>query len=160
MDENNIRSNQDPRRNPPATGFDYYNKDAQRGRGAGFQVNIEGYDNQPPAYVPTNGAKRAPQAPRTTPYTAPVQGRRQPVRRTNAAAQQGKAEATGKKSKRRRKAPLTKAQRERRKYRRIRSGLIFLTVLICISVLLTLIAGLIPARLAARKDPVVALRTE
>ena len=33
-------------------------------------------------------------------------------------------------------------------------------VLVCISVLLTLIAGLIPARLAARKDPVVALRTE
>ncbi len=33
-------------------------------------------------------------------------------------------------------------------------------VLIIISVLLTLIAGLIPARLAAKKDPVVALRTE
>ncbi len=33
-------------------------------------------------------------------------------------------------------------------------------VLIAISVLLTLIAGLIPARLAAKKDPVVALRTE
>ena len=33
-------------------------------------------------------------------------------------------------------------------------------VLIAISVVLTLIAGLIPARFAARKDPVVALRTE
>ncbi len=33
-------------------------------------------------------------------------------------------------------------------------------VLICISMLLTLIAGLIPSRLAAKKDPVVALRTE
>ncbi|MBQ8891719.1 MAG: ABC transporter ATP-binding protein/permease [Bacilli bacterium] len=33
-------------------------------------------------------------------------------------------------------------------------------VLIIISVLLTLIAGLIPSRLASRKDPVVALRTE
>ena len=33
-------------------------------------------------------------------------------------------------------------------------------ILVCISVLLTFIAGLIPARLAAKKDPVVALRTE
>lgn len=33
-------------------------------------------------------------------------------------------------------------------------------ILITISVLLTLIAGLIPARIAAKKDPVVALRTE
>ena len=33
-------------------------------------------------------------------------------------------------------------------------------ILIVISVLLTLIAGLIPARIAAKKDPVVALRTE
>ena len=32
--------------------------------------------------------------------------------------------------------------------------------LVCISVLLTFIAGLIPARIAAKKDPVVALRTE
>ena len=31
---------------------------------------------------------------------------------------------------------------------------------IIISMLLTLIAGLIPARLAAKKDPVVALRSE
>ena len=33
-------------------------------------------------------------------------------------------------------------------------------ILVCISVFLTFIAGLIPARSAARKDPVVALRTE
>ena len=33
-------------------------------------------------------------------------------------------------------------------------------VLIVISVLLTLISGLIPAKSAANKDPVVALRTE
>lgn len=32
--------------------------------------------------------------------------------------------------------------------------------LIAISALLTLIAGLIPSRVAAKKDPVVALRTE
>jgi putative ABC transport system permease protein len=33
-------------------------------------------------------------------------------------------------------------------------------ILVCISVLLTFIAGLIPAKSAARKDPVVALRSE
>ena len=33
-------------------------------------------------------------------------------------------------------------------------------VLVLISMLLTFIAGLIPSRIAARKDPVVALRTE
>ena len=33
-------------------------------------------------------------------------------------------------------------------------------ILVCISVLLTLIAGIIPSRSAAKKDPVVALRTE
>ena len=33
-------------------------------------------------------------------------------------------------------------------------------ILIIISMLLTLIAGLVPARFAAKKDPVVALRTE
>ena len=32
--------------------------------------------------------------------------------------------------------------------------------LIAISVVLTLISGLIPSRIAAKKDPVVALRTE
>lgn len=33
-------------------------------------------------------------------------------------------------------------------------------ILVCISMVLTLIAGLIPSRVAAKKDPVVALRTE
>ena len=33
-------------------------------------------------------------------------------------------------------------------------------LLVCISVVLTLVSGLIPAKSAARKDPVVALRTE
>ena len=32
--------------------------------------------------------------------------------------------------------------------------------LILISIILTMIAGLIPSRMAAKKDPVVALRTE
>lgn len=33
-------------------------------------------------------------------------------------------------------------------------------ILVGISILLTLIAGLLPSRIAAKKDPVVALRTE
>jgi putative ABC transport system permease protein len=33
-------------------------------------------------------------------------------------------------------------------------------IMICISIFLTLISGLIPARAAAKKDPVVALRSE
>ena len=33
-------------------------------------------------------------------------------------------------------------------------------ILIIISMVLTLIAGIIPSRIAARKDPVTALRTE
>jgi ABC-type antimicrobial peptide transport system permease subunit len=33
-------------------------------------------------------------------------------------------------------------------------------VMICVSIILTLISGLIPASAAAKKDPVVALRTE
>jgi putative ABC transport system permease protein len=33
-------------------------------------------------------------------------------------------------------------------------------VLVAISMLLTLVAGLIPAKIASKKDPVVALRTE
>lgn len=37
---------------------------------------------------------------------------------------------------------------------------IYAVILVAISVLLTLIAGIIPARLAAKKDPVIALRTE
>ena len=37
---------------------------------------------------------------------------------------------------------------------------VYALILIGISVLLTLIAGIIPARLAAKKDPVIALRTE
>ena len=37
---------------------------------------------------------------------------------------------------------------------------IYAVILIIISVLLTLIAGIIPARLAAKKDPVIALRSE
>jgi len=34
------------------------------------------------------------------------------------------------------------------------------TIMVCVSVVLTLISGLIPARAAAKKDPVIALRTE
>ena len=37
---------------------------------------------------------------------------------------------------------------------------VYAAILIAISVLLTLIAGIIPAKLAAKKDPVIALRTE
>ena len=37
---------------------------------------------------------------------------------------------------------------------------VYALILIAISVLLTLIAGIIPAKLAAKKDPVIALRTE
>ena len=33
-------------------------------------------------------------------------------------------------------------------------------ILIVISILLTLISGLIPSRIASKKDPVIALRTE
>ena len=36
----------------------------------------------------------------------------------------------------------------------------YAAILVAISVVLTLIAGIIPARLAAKKDPVIALRTE
>ena len=37
---------------------------------------------------------------------------------------------------------------------------VYAVILVAISVLLTLIAGIIPAKLAAKKDPVIALRTE
>ena len=37
---------------------------------------------------------------------------------------------------------------------------VYAAILIGISVLLTLIAGIIPSKLAAKKDPVIALRTE
>ena len=37
---------------------------------------------------------------------------------------------------------------------------ILVVLLVVISVLLTMIAGIIPARSAAKKDPVIALRTE
>ena len=33
-------------------------------------------------------------------------------------------------------------------------------ILVCLSVILTLIGGLIPSKLASKKDPVIALRTE
>ena len=33
-------------------------------------------------------------------------------------------------------------------------------VLVLISVILTILAGLVPARVASKKDPVIALRTE
>ena len=32
--------------------------------------------------------------------------------------------------------------------------------LVCISMILTIIAGLIPSKMASKKDPVIALRTE
>ena len=37
---------------------------------------------------------------------------------------------------------------------------IYALILICISVLLTLIAGIVPSRMAAKRDPVIALRSE
>ena len=37
---------------------------------------------------------------------------------------------------------------------------VYAVILVCISILLTLIAGVIPAKLAAKRDPVIALRTE
>ena len=33
-------------------------------------------------------------------------------------------------------------------------------IMVCVSIVLTLISGLVPAQAAARKDPVIALRTE
>ena len=33
-------------------------------------------------------------------------------------------------------------------------------VLVCISMILTVISGLIPSKMASKKDPVIALRTE
>ena len=157
MSDNNINSNRQPNQTPPATGFDSYypNGRPAASRQGEFKVNIDGYDTQPPAYR----ASGAPAAPRTTPYTAPVAGRRvvqqpqpprqgvnanaqqqrraapvKPTAATGAAATNKDAQKKPKKAKKRKKT-LTKAQKERRKYRRIRGGLIFLTVVICIAIL-------------------------
>ena len=43
---------------------------------------------------------------------------------------------------------------------RLPNSTLFLLEKIAISMILTLIAGLIPSRIASKKDPVVALRTE
>ncbi|MBQ5969922.1 MAG: endolytic transglycosylase MltG [Clostridia bacterium] len=144
MSENNYSSNREPNRPASATGFDgYYTNGSPAGKPGEFKVNIGNRDSRP--------ARPNPAAPRTTPYSAPVAGRRvvpqpQPPRRTAAnqsdASQPGRPAAPQQRTApqkpgkpKKRKKVMTKAQKERRKYRRIRGGLIFLTVVICIAIL-------------------------
>ena len=148
MSDNNISSNRENGKSAPATGFDgYYHNGAPAGRSGTFQVNINDRDY--------NGASSRPQrtpAPRTTPYSAPVAGRRvvpqnQPPRRTAAPAQgaqnRNNSGQTAQQKPRKRKKVMTKAQKERRKYRRIRGGLIFLTVVICIAILTAIASAIV-----------------
>ena len=60
MDENRFPTENNQ---TPASGFDSY--PTPRPRTAKFKVNIDGLDNEPPAYVPTNPVLTQPQRPAT-----------------------------------------------------------------------------------------------
>ncbi len=171
MDERNF-PNENQHGKQPASGFDSYYPGTNPRQGE-FKVNIEGYDNQPPAYQPQNAAQtpRRPQQGRPMPQPqgrqtpmrtgasqqrpaaqrpaatqrpaanrpagtqqrVPAQGQQRPAAAGKSAAptRQPAKKANGKK----RKMPLTAEQKAKRKARRVRRFLIFLSVLICISII-------------------------
>ncbi|MBQ4207272.1 MAG: endolytic transglycosylase MltG [Clostridia bacterium] len=134
MDEN--RYPQDNQKTP-ASGFDAY--PAPRPRTSKFKVNIDGLDNEPPVYIPTNPVRTQPAR------QAPATGRpvNDAARRANAAARptqtaQSAAKQTPparpKVQTQKKKRKKSKLQKERRKYKLIRGTLITLVCIICIAI--------------------------
>ena len=133
MDEN--RYPQDNKQTP-ASGFDAY--PTPRPRTSKFKVNIDGLDNEPPVYIPTNPVRTQPA--RQRPATGrPVSNE---ARRANAAARPTQSAPAAKQAvpakpkvqepkKRKKKSKL---QKERRKYKLIRGTLITLVCIICIAI--------------------------
>lgn len=127
MDENrypNQNNNQ-----TPASGFDSY--PTPRPRTAKFKVNIDGLDNEPPAYVPTK-----PQQPATgRPVNDAARRANAAARPVQSAAKQVPPVVTKPKVQQKKKKKKSQLQKERRKYKFIRGTLITLVCVICIAII-------------------------
>ena len=137
MDENKYPT--DNSANPSASGFDSYPTPPKRT--TKFKVNIDGLDNEPPAYVPTNPVRTQPTATRQRPATGkPVNDA---ARRANANArptqtarpqQPVPAKPRVQEQKKKKRKKKSQLQKERRKYKLIRGTLITLVCIICIAI--------------------------
>ncbi len=115
----NERKNSENRPDPNRSALDTYyaNRNAKR---AAFRVNIEGLDNEPPAYVPKNGAQRPNPQQSVVRQTRPQSSARDGVLRAPTASQQAQRSAPARPS---RQAPQPQPQRtKKRKKKEKHSG--------------------------------------
>ena len=132
MDENRFPTENNQ---TPASGFDSY--PTPRPRTAKFKVNIDGLDNEPPAYVPTNPVRTQPQRPATGRPVSDAARRANTAAKPVQSAARNAQQSAGKpkvqtQKKRKKKSQL---QKERRKYKLIRGTLITLVCVICIAII-------------------------
>ena len=107
----NERNNPENRPDPNRSALDTYyaNRNAKR---AAFRVNIEGLDNEPPAYVPKNGAQRPNTQQSVVRQTRPQSSARDGVLRAPTTSQQAQHTAPARPS---RQAPQPQQQPKKRK---------------------------------------------